>query len=238
MNNLAIIPARSGSKGLKDKNIKHLDGKPLIAYTIEAAINSKKFDEIMVSTDSKIYADISRNWGASVPFLREKELSTDLSSSWDVVRNIIKNYLLQGKKFQTITLLQPTSPLRGSEDIAKAHEIMLEKKAESVVSVCEVDHSPMLTNTLPKDHSLQNFITEKQSSKRRQDSPAYFRINGSIYIVRTDTIDKANFLYNSKSFAHIMSPEKSIDIDNELDFNFAEFLFQNKRKTDDNQRCN
>lgn len=105
MKNLAIIPARSGSKRLKDKNIKLLNGKPLLAYTIESARESGLFDEIMVSTDSEKYAEIARQWGANVPFLRSYELSNDTASSWDVVKDVIIRYKNLGFEFDTVALL-------------------------------------------------------------------------------------------------------------------------------------
>lgn len=230
MNNLAIIPARSGSKGLKDKNIKLLDGKPLIAYTIEEAIKSKQFDEIIVSTDSEEYADISKSWGARVPFLREKELSADNSSPWDMVNNVLQKYEKMGKVYDTITLLQPTSPLRTSKDIIGAFETMKKKEAKSVVAVCEVEHSPLLTNTLPNDHSLENFFASNSSfyTRRRQEMPSYYRINGAIYIVATKFLNDSNFIYDKNSFAYIMKKENSIDIDNSLDFKIAEVILKER----------
>ena len=114
MKNIAIIPARSGSKGIPDKNIKDINGKPLIAWTIEAAIKSNMFNCVMVSTDSDKYADIARNYGAEVPFLRSSENSSDTSSSWDVVREVLLKYEEMGFLFDTFTLLQPTSPLNSS----------------------------------------------------------------------------------------------------------------------------
>ena len=112
MKNLAIIPARSGSKGLKDKNIKNLAGKPLLAYAINAAIDSGLYDTVHVSTDSEIYADIAEKNGADVPFLRNAETATDTSSTWDAVKYVLQEYEKQGKTFDVITVLQPTSPLR------------------------------------------------------------------------------------------------------------------------------
>jgi len=117
LKNLAVIPARSGSKGLKDKNIRKLHGKPLIAYTIEAAMQSGLFEDIVVSTDSERYARIATDYGANVPFLRPDELATDEASPWDVVRDVVVKYQELGKDFDTVALLQPTSPLRTSSDI-------------------------------------------------------------------------------------------------------------------------
>ena len=124
MKNLAIIPARSGSKGLVDKNIKLLDGKPLIAYSIEAALQSGVFDMVMVSTDSEKYAEIAWNYGAQVPFLRSAETSSDTASSWDAVAEVIENYRKLGTVFDTFMLLQPTSPLRTAQNIREAYDEM------------------------------------------------------------------------------------------------------------------
>ena len=121
MKNIAIIPARSGSKGLKDKNIRNLNGRPLLAWTIEAAVRSGEFDEIMVSTDSEAYAEIARRYGADVPFLRSPATATDTASSWDTVAEVLENCRERGSTFDTFCLLQPTSPLRNAEDIRNAY---------------------------------------------------------------------------------------------------------------------
>ncbi|WP_300386274.1 acylneuraminate cytidylyltransferase family protein [Clostridium sp.] len=224
MKNIAIIPARSGSKGLKDKNIKLLKGKPLIAYTIEEARESNLFDEIFVSTDSEEYAEVARSFGASVPFLRNKELSSDTASSWDVIKDSLINYKKLGKEFDTVTLLQPTSPLRKAEDIRKAYEKMKTKNANSIVSVCEVDHSPLWCNTLPDDNSLEKFLNNDLIKKPRQKLDTYYRINGAIYIVKTNYLISCGNIYDNKCYAIIMKKENSIDIDDELDFKIAEAL--------------
>lgn len=218
---LAIIPARSGSKGLKDKNIKLLNGKPLLAYTIEAAVNSNLFDEIYVSTDSKVYADIAINFGANVPFLRSLELATDNASSWDVVREAIHCYKLNGKTYDMVTLLQPTTPLRSGQDIIQAYNIFKSNEANAVVGVCEVEHSPLWCNTLPEDKSMTNFIDKNISKLPRQQLDVYYRINGSIYMLNTEYFDSCESIYDSKCFAYIMKKENSIDIDDEFDFKLA-----------------
>ena len=137
MKNIAIIPARSGSKGLKDKNIKPLMGKPLLAYSIEAAMQSNMFDTVMVSTDSETYAKIARKYGAEVPFLRSAETSSDTASSWDAVAEVLNGYAAIDRCFDTFMLLQPTSPLRTAGDIVGAYRTMEEKDANTVVSLCE-----------------------------------------------------------------------------------------------------
>jgi len=228
MKNLAIIPARSGSKALRDKNIKLLNGKPLINYTIEAAIKSNLFNEIMVSTDSEEYARISCECGASVPFLRSPELSTDIASSWDVVKDVVLRYKDMGKEFDTVALLQPTSPLRTSEDIINGYNMLNEKDANSVVAVCEVDHSPLWSNVLPKDCSLANFINHEIVMAPRQILPIFYRINGALYIVKIECLMSSDNIYTDKSYAIIISKEHSIDIDNKYDFMFAEVLMNQK----------
>lgn len=230
MKHLAIIPARSGSKGLKDKNIKLLDGKPLLAYTVEAARESGMFDEIMVSTDSEEYAEIAIQWGAAVPFLRSEELSNDTASSWEVVKEVIGGYKSQGKEFETVTLLQPTSPLRTAADIIEAYRLLDEKTANFVVSVCEMDHSPLWANILPEDLSMENFIRPEVLNIPRQNIPTYYRINGALYIVTVEHLMNSTTYYGDRSFATVMRKENSVDIDDQIDFTIAEVLMAERSK--------
>lgn len=220
--NIAIIPARSGSKGIRDKNIKLLSGKPLLVYSIETALDSKLFDCIHVSTDSEKYAEIARENGADVPFLRSAAMSSDTAGSWDAVREVIRNYEKIGRKFDTVTLLQPTSPLRNKDDIIGAYKMFLEKDADIVVTVCKSEVSPEICNTLTSDQSMHKFSDD--NNRRRQDMPSYYRLNGAVYIIKTN-IAKTDFsLYQERSYAYIMPQERSVDIDTELDFKYAEFL--------------
>lgn len=151
MRNIAIIPSRSGVKGLRDKNIKMLSGKPLIAYSIETAQNLNLFDEIMVSTDSEKYDQIACEWGAKISFLGSEELSNDTAGSWDVIKAVLNKYKVRGRVFDTVCMLQPTSPLRASEDIVNAYKVLEDKNADAVTSVCEVEHSPLWCMVLPED---------------------------------------------------------------------------------------
>ena len=224
MKSIAIIPARSGSKGLKDKNIKDLCGKPLIAYTIEAAINSKMFDIVMVSTDSEKYAEISRKYGAEIPFLRSSATSSDTASSWDVVREVLERYKDLGQVFDNIMLLQPTSPLRTAKDIVDAFQLKKKKRAKAIVSVCEMDHSPLWSNTLPESLSMEGFI--QTNSVPRQQLPTYYRINGAIYLVETSILHSDKRIFDNNCFAYIMPRDRSVDIDTELDFDIAEVVIQ------------
>ena len=222
---IGIIPARSGSKGLKDKNIKELCGKPLIAYTIEAAKQSGVFDCIMVSTDSEKYARIAREHGASVPFLRSSENSSDKSGSWDVVREVLANL---NEKFDIVVLLQPTSPLRTSQHIKEAVDLFFEKDAYTLCSVCETSHPMFWCNTLDESLSMEGFI-KKEYNLPRQLLPKTYTLNGAVYICKSENVNRLDF-YSDKSFAYIMDKKSSIDIDEELDFRYAEFILNNNFK--------
>lgn len=224
-NHLAIIPARSGSKGLKDKNIKLLCGKPLLQYSIDAAIGSNIFSCIHVSTDSEKYAEIAKGCGADVPFLRCQEFSSDTSDSWSVVRFVLKQYEQLGKTFDMVTLLQPTSPLRDADDIRSAYNLFCEKEAEAVISVSKAAHSPLLMNALDESLSLRGFV-DLEEVGRRQSMPVYYQINGAIYMIKTHILDRILDLYGEKSYAFVMPREKSIDIDSIADFKMAEIILE------------
>ena len=221
---LAVIPARSGSKGLPDKNIRLFNGKPLIAYTIEAALKSFLFDEVMVSTDSSYYASLAEHYGAKVPFLRSRENSSDQAGSWAVVKEVVKWYERQGRLFDVVCLLQPTSPLRTSEDIKAACALYRERGACAVVSVCEADHPPAWYHTLPEDGCLEGFI-RREDNMQRQKAGKYYRVNGAIYLADINMMKEEPVnLYQKGCFAYKMAREKSMDIDTEMDFLYAEWM--------------
>lgn len=218
MKNLAIIPARSGSKGLPDKNILKINGKPLIQFTITAAMESGCFDEIMVSTDSEKYADIAKRCGANVPFLRSNETSGDNAGSWDVVREVLTNYSREGKEFDYVTLLQPTSPLRNSDDIKGIFELMRKAEANNAVTVTEVDHPVQWCFKLPDNGSMEEMAKSPYSYMRRQELEKHYRENGAIYVVDAKKImDSSYNFYSDGCFGYIMPRERSIDIDTEMD---------------------
>ena len=198
----------------------------MMAYSIEAAIKSGIFDEVMVSTDSEEYAEIGRRYGASVPFLRSEQLSSDKASSWDVVREVLTKYAELGKTFDMFTLLQPTSPLRTEQDIRNAYHIFTEKNASAVVSICEMEHSPLWCNTLPADGSLKDFIS-RDNNVQRQRLDKYYRLNGALYMVGCEAFAKDWNVYGEGSFAYVMSSRSSIDIDDETDMQIAEMLLKN-----------
>lgn len=227
MKNIAIITARSGSKGLPDKNIKLLNGIPLFAYSIKAAIESNLFEEVMVSTDSEKYAELARAYGAQVPFLRSIDNSKDEASSWDTVREVLIKYQEVGKFFNSFCLLQPTSPLRTANDIKKAYELFLTKKAKAVVSVCEMEHSPLWSNVLDETGSLDGFLRYTENLPRQQ-LRQYYRINGAIYIADIKKFLENDSLYTDNCYAYVMDRKKSVDIDTLEDFKYAEWLMKSQ----------
>ncbi len=227
-NILGLIPARGGSKGLPRKNIKSLLGKPLIAWTIEQALASKYLDRVVVSTDDKEIAEISKKYGADVPFIRPKELAEDNAKGIDVVLHAIDWFRENNKRkqYDLIMLLQPTSPLRITEDIDKAIELLFLKEAKAIVSVCEVDHHPLWVNTLPEDGCMRNFIRQEIMNKNRQELPVFYRLNGAIYLAYCNYLKEQKGFFGDKTFAYIMPRERSIDIDDEIDLKLAEVMME------------
>lgn len=225
MSVLAIVPARSGSKELPDKNIKRMCGKPLMAYTIEAALKSGVCDCVHVSTDSKYYADIAKQYGADVPFLRKSRYATDNAKTWDVVKFVLDCYEKMGEYYNEIVLLQPTSPLRDARDIREAYSLMKRKDANAVVAVCETSHSPLWTGTVAEDGNMRGFVKKKYRTINRQKIPTYYRVNGAIYCIKKGCLERIDNLYDDCCYAYVMSKKKSIDIDDEVDFLIAEAVF-------------
>ena len=229
MKNLAIIPARSGSKGVKDKNIKPLNGIPLCGYTIKAALESGIFDEIHFSTNSRHYAEIAQAHGASVPFLRDNNLATDTASSWDVVKAVLAEYEKAGKIFDTVMLLQPTVPFRTAEDICNAFELLVQKNANAIVSVTDPEHSPLLSAPLPEDGNMRIFHDRFSQLTARQKMEKQYSLNGAIYLVRVSYLLQSSDIYESGCYSYYMPRERSIDIDTPEDFDWCEFVL-NKEK--------
>ena len=224
---IAIIPARGGSKRLPGKNIKLLGGKPLIAWTIEAAIKSNIFDHVFVSTDSEEIASVSRDYGAKVPFLRPAELSSDRATTNDVVTHLISWFEKEySQEVSNIAILQPTSPLRNAQHIQEAFKVMEMKRAKAVVSVCELEHPIQFCNQLGVDGSMDGFI-ELGDMKRTQDLDPIYRLNGAIYFLSREYANRLSELYSEGTYSYIMGLKYSIDIDVDLDFKLAEFFITN-----------
>ncbi len=217
---LAIIPARGGSKRLPHKNILKLKDKPLIAWSIESAKNSKYIDKLILSSDDKKIIDVAKKFGCEVPFVRPKELAQDETRSIDVVLHALKTLK---ESYDYVILLQPTSPLRTTQDIDEAIELCFEKKATSIVGVCEMEHSPLWANTLDETMSMENFLDEQYNNSRSQDLPTFYRINGAFYMSKVESVLKnETFFVKENIFAFLMSQEHSVDIDTKLDFVVAE----------------
>lgn len=220
---LAIIPARGGSKRLPRKNILKLAGKPLIAWTIEAAKSSKYIDKVVVTSDDKEILDLSSRFGVDV-ILRPAELASDDSSSFDAIKHAIDST----SNYDYVILLQPTSPLRTGTNIDESIELLYKKGADGVVSVTEMDHSPLWANTLPENHSMENFLRDEVLGKRSQELPIYYRLNGAIYICEMSRLlSEQSFFIKSNVFAYKMRRELSIDIDTIIDLKFAEVIAAN-----------
>lgn len=227
MKRVAIIPARSGSKGLKDKNIAILRGKPLIAYSIEAALLTGLFDRIIVSTDSEHYAGIAGQYGAEI-MMRGKQLSDDKATTYMVLEDILQNQLEQPIDY--FVLLQPTSPLRTATHIKEAINKFESRynDFDFLVSMKESEHAKILVNPIAEDESLKFFNTDF-SNYRRQGYKDYSP-NGAIFIAKPDAYMKQKHFFGARSLAYQMAEEDSIDIDRQLDLTLAELILQAKQK--------
>lgn len=217
MKKIAIIPARSGSKGLKDKNIIDVCGKPLIAYSIEAAIQCGEFDRIIVSTDSQLYGEISEKCGAEVMY-RGEVLSNDKATTFMVVEDLLGRI---GQDLDYFVLLQPTSPMRNSTHVSEAIS-KFEKNYERfdfLVSVKEAEHGSVLVKPIEEDESLKFFDTDF-STYRRQSYKEYSP-NGAIFIGKVGAYLNHKHFFGAKSIAYIMNKFDSVDIDDEFDYEFA-----------------
>lgn len=226
---LALIPARGGSKGVPRKNIKLLAGKPLIAYTIEKALNLKdQLHRVIVSTDDEEIASVAERYGAEVPFMRPKELASDASPTLPVIQHAVEFIEKQDEvTIDWILLLQPTTPFRSTLDIQNALELSQTTQCDSVISVKQVfaEH-PILMKRI-ENNRLQPYCIEEKEGTRRQDyqPPAYMR-NGAIYLIKRDIVMKHNSLWGENIIPYVMSSDSSVNIDSLLDFNMAATMVQ------------
>lgn len=220
---IALIPARGGSKGLPGKNIKLLKGKPLIGYTIEAALKSKKISRVIVSTDCKKIAAVAMEYGAEVPFMRPSFLATDTATSLDVYKYTFEKLQKEeGIKVNNFIILQPTSPLRTNVHIDEAITLFEENQAESVISFCKENHPIFWHKFINKKGGFED-IFEGDFIKNRQEIRETYYPNGAIYVF-DKSILKSGKYYTENSYAYIMEREASIDIDNIEDFRYCECL--------------
>jgi CMP-N,N'-diacetyllegionaminic acid synthase len=229
---LAIIPARGGSKGLPGKNIRNLAGKPLICHTINAALKAKSITRVIVSTDDANIASIAEECGAEVPFMRPNELASDNSLAIDSYLYTIDRLASEGNiKIDSFIALLPTAPLRLAFDIDGAIEVFNTKEADSVISITDAEVPVEWYKRINKNGILEDYFTNANTMKNRQEFDASYIPNGSIYIFNVDKLRSLRTYYMDKTFPYIMSRAHSVDIDEVLDFYWAEFLINKQQST-------
>jgi CMP-N,N'-diacetyllegionaminic acid synthase len=211
---LAVIPARGGSKGLPGKNILQAGGKPLLAYSVEAGHLSKYIDRVIVSSDDDAIMNAARACGGDVPFRRPVALANDSATTVDVILHALNE--LPG--FDVVIVLQPTSPLRTSEDIDEACRIFERSDAPSCISVSLVEQSPYWMYTLGDNDRLRPLIAEGTQATRRQDLPAVYTANGAVYIADTGWLRERRTFVGDGTVAYLMPQSRSVDIDTAEDF--------------------
>ncbi|MBW2003487.1 MAG: acylneuraminate cytidylyltransferase family protein [Deltaproteobacteria bacterium] len=224
---LAIIPARGGSKGVPGKNTKLLCGKPLIVYTIEAAVAAKSIDQIILSTDDPEIAKIASKYDVDIPFMRPKELAQGDSLAIDNYIYTIERLNTEfNNNYKEFIVLLPTSPLRIAEDIDNAIELFYRKNADSIISCVEMSHPPLWAKKINKNGRIENYFSSDIDilNKNRQEiEPAYIP-NGSVYILRYSLLKEKYTYYSEETYAYIMPQERSVDIDSLFDFDYVEYL--------------
>lgn len=233
---VGIITARGGSKAIPRKNLRFLAGKPLIAWTILTAIQSAALDRVLVSTDDPEIAEVSRQWGAEVPFLRPAYLAQDLSSHIDVVIHTV-DWLAQAEKLfpDYVMLLQPTVPLRSSSDIDAAVQMAYKAGADSVISVYPCEKHPFLTKQVAPDGRLLDFVFQIESDLPRQTLPPAYTLNGAIYLIKPQVLKERHSWYGENTYAYVMPAERSVDIDSDWDFYVADLILRDRIQHETNK---
>jgi len=223
---LGIIPARSGSKSVKDKNIKPLNGRPLIAWSIKAGKACKSIDKLVVSTDNKKYAQLAEFYGAEI-IDRPKSIAEDETPMIKVLQHAVKEIEKQGEKVEVVVLLDPTSPLRLVKDIEMCLEKLKKPKTKSVVTVTEAEHNPYFVMTEIQENGLIKYplFKTKGSIARRQDAPKVYRINAGVYAIKKAAVMEGK-IFTDQTRAVVIPEERTSHIDTELDFKFTEFLLK------------
>lgn len=224
---LAIVPARAGSKRLPKKNIKLLNGLPLISHTFEAIRKSQYISTTIATSDCSEVLEISSHYANTYQLKRPAELASDTASSLDVLLHAV-DFASSIDEFDIICLLQPTSPLRTAQDIDNAISLYIERQAKGVVSMTKCEHSPLWSTSLETDSDFKEFI-KSLSNTRSQDLKAFYQLNGAIYLIERKTLLESKKLFlDNDYYPFIMSPESSIDIDTKLDFMFAELVLKER----------
>jgi CMP-N,N'-diacetyllegionaminic acid synthase len=224
----AVVPARGGSKGLPRKNLRLLNGRPLIAYAIEAGLTASLVDRVIVSTDDEEIAGVARQCGADVPFLRPPHLAADAAPTPPVVRHAVEWLEAGGARVDATVVLQPTAPFRRGTHVDSAIDLLQRTGAGSVVSVCEFEHSPYWMYALESGR-LVPLLPDARNRARRQDQPALYRLNGALYVTRRDVLMGQGLITSEDAQALVMTRNESVDIENEADLRWAEWLVTGSR---------
>lgn len=225
---LAVVPARAGSKRLPQKNIKLLNGLPLIAHTFEAIKNSKYISTTIATSDCPQVLNISTQYENTYPLNRPAELATDTAKTVEVVLHAVE-HAKQFGMFDIVCLLQPTSPLRTAEDIDNAIDLYIDKQAKGVVSMTKCAHSPLWATSLDTPLEFKSFI-KGLTSARSQDLKEFYQLNGAIYLTnKASLLNTKKIFLDDDYYPYIMSAESSVDIDTLLDFKFAELILKEKK---------
>ena len=228
---LGLINARGGSRGIPRKNVKQLAGKPLIAWTIEAARESRRLARLVVSTDDQEIAEIARRWGANVPFMRPPELASDTALQIDAIRHALQTLSDAGEAYDAVTVLQPTCPLRRTADIDGALDLFRCVEADTVISVMAVQgQHPLTMYTRSDDGTLSALFEADQAGVLRQEFPAVWWRNGAIYVIRTSLVLEGCSLYGPRLFGYRMPAERSVNIDEPADWVIAEAMIEQLRE--------
>lgn len=227
MKPLIIIPARGGSKGIPHKNIKPLNGKPLIQYTIDVARQIAPDEDICVSTDDLEIIKVVEDYGLKVPFIRPAELATDTAGTYEVLLHAIDYYEKQGRKFDCVILLQNTSPFRTGTHVREALSLYCQD-VDMVVSVNETRTNPYYNCFEEGEDGFLKKTIDNKLLTRRQDAPLTFEFNGAIYIFNTERLKQEHYGVFSKRVKYVMDELHSVDLDTMMDWHYAEFLISNK----------
>lgn len=223
---LAIIPARGGSKGVPGKNIRELCGKPLITYTIEAALASRHISRVILSSDDPQIAEVAVTVGAEVPFMRPGHLATDTALAIDTYLYTLERLESQGQRYDEFVVLQPTSPLRKPADIDGGIELFQQKTADSVIGVVALEHPPEWMLSLDEAGRLQHYLEQPTELQNRQQYQSAYLPNGALFVLRRELIERQKSYYSDTTYGFPMPPERSVDIDSLADFEYAEYLMR------------
>lgn len=221
---LGLVPARGGSKGIPGKNLEPLAGRPLLAYTADAALAARRLDRVVLSTDDEEIAAVGRGLGLEVPFLRPAELARDDTPTLPVVLHALETLDPGGERFDAVCLLQPTSPLRAADEIDRAIERLAASDADSVVTVAPIpaEHHPEWAFRLQADGRLERYLGDGEPPPRRQELAAAFHRTGSVYVTRRSTLVEHESLYGRRSLGLLVEGAAPLNLDTPADWERAE----------------